>query len=65
MNDRKRLEKIASFGDVVCSIPSGIAVANPQDNEDGYYLEVSSVAEAYNEMEQAELLKSEEEWKAE
>ncbi len=65
MNDKKRLEKIASFGDVVCSIPSGIAVANPQGNEDGYYLEVSSVAEAYNEMEQAELLKSEEEWKAE
>ena len=53
--DYKRI--IESFGYLVCTLPSNkIAVSDPLDNEDGFYLEADSHGEAYREMKDLGLL---------
>lgn len=64
MTDTHKLQRIASFGYGVYSIPrikrgpwtGTVAIADPLDGKDGFYLVVDSIAEAYDEMESAELL---------
>ena len=56
MTDIEMLEHIAHFGYGVYRVGSQFAIADPQDDEDGFYLTVNSIAEGYREMMSAELL---------
>lgn len=48
---------ISSFGYGVYSIPQGkIAIADPLDNSEGFYLVVDTIDEAYKEMRDLELV---------
>lgn len=49
--ETKALNRLASFGYGVYGLPNGrIAVADPLDSEDGFYLEVESLEEAEREI---------------
>lgn len=41
----ERLDKIASYGFGVYSVPVGYAIANPSDDRDGFYLVVGTIDE--------------------
>ena len=45
------IEKLALFGYGVYTIPTGLAVADPLDNVDGFYLEVGTVEQLAKECE--------------